>query len=550
MALPSRAAFLIFCILALHAQTPVQEVVIRTHSYVPPSTILRADSNLVETGLSVRDARGHPVAGLHASDFEVLDNGVPQQITAFSELRSASSPPAPATSSATPSETAPSIAAPPLQPKFVTFFFDDFHVATGSMLFVKQGARAFIAKGIQPSDHLSIVTASGQGDLDFTTDAKVFAERLAHLSSHVRSVVTSACGVSPIDSYIFLHKLDGQIVEKAIAAAMPCAGCDGSAAQCRSAAYGIAESAASTAWEQLQAMSIDTMDGLRFAVKRLSQANGTRILVLTSSGFLLRPGVPPELQSFIDTALRWNIVVDAIGAQGLWAGMEGPKDFLRRSLPLMPLENIANGTGGRYFKDTNDLAGAMALAADPQVGYVLAFNPGTPDGKFHTLKIRFKSKRGDDLQFRPGYFSPDPKKEVSARARMDDAVFSKQTWHEIPIGVALAGGQAKGDGLSVSVRLTVDVNALRFNVSNGRHMQQIVFLTALLDPNGGFVTGKESIMDLALTDEKLASFKQTGLTAIATLNAHAGIFQVRTVVRESLKGGLSASTTAVELRAK
>src|SRR5580658_764329 len=225
MALPSRAAFLIFCILALHAQTPVQEVVIRTHSYVPPSTILRADSNLVETGLSVRDARGHPVAGLHASDFEVLDNGVRQQITAFSELRSASSPPAPATSSATPSETAPSTAAPPLQPKFVTFFFDDFHVATGSMLFVKQGARAFIAKGIQPSDHLSIVTASGQGDLDFTTDAKLFAERLEHLSSHTRAVVPSPCGVGPIDSYIFLHKLDGQIVEKAIGAAMSCAGC-------------------------------------------------------------------------------------------------------------------------------------------------------------------------------------------------------------------------------------------------------------------------------------------------------------------------------------
>jgi VWFA-related protein len=553
MALSSRAAFLIVCILPLHAQTPVQEVVIRTHSYVPPSTILRADSNLVETGLSVRDARGHPVAGLHASDFEVLDNGVREQITAFSEVRSASSPPAAATPSATPSETAPSAAPAPPQPKFVTFFFDDFHVASRSMLFVKKGARAFIAKGIQPSDHLSIATASGQGDLDFTTDAKVFAERLEHLSSHTRPVVPSACGVSPIDSYIFLHNLDGQIVENAIAAAMPCAGCDGrggSAAQCRAAAYGVAQSAASSAWEQMQATSVDTMDALRFAVKRLSQVNGTRILVLTSSGFLLRPGVPPELQNFIDTALRSNIVVDAIGAQGLAAGVENTKSFLRRSLPLMPLENIANGTGGRYFRDTNDLAGAMALAADPQVGYMLAFNPGSPDGKFHTLKIRFKSKRGDDLQFRPGYFSPDPKKEVSARSRIDDAVFSKQTLHEIPIGVTLAAGQPKGDGLSVSVRLTVDVNALRFNVSNGRHMQQIVFLTALLDPNGGFVTGKESIMDLALTDEKLASFKNTGLTAIATLNAHAGIFQVRAVVRESLKGGLSASTTAVELRTK
>jgi len=57
-------------------------------------------------------------------------------------------------------------------------------------------------------------------------------------------------------------------------------------------------------------------------------------------------------------------------------------------------------------------------------------------------------------------------------------------------------------------------------------------------------------MDLALTDEKLASLKKDGLKTVATLNAPAGIYQVRTIVREGMKGGLTASTTAVELRAK
>jgi hypothetical protein len=81
-------------------------------------------------------------------------------------------------------------------------------------------------------------------------------------------------------------------------------------------------------------------------------------------------------------------------------------------------------------------------------------------------------------------------------------------------------------------------------------MQQLVFLMTLLDANGGFVTGKESIMDLALTDEKLASFKKDGLKTVATLNAPEGIYQVRTIVREGMKGGLAASTLAVELRRK
>jgi hypothetical protein len=104
--------------------------------------------------------------------------------------------------------------------------------------------------------------------------------------------------------------------------------------------------------------------------------------------------------------------------------------------------------------------------------------------------------------------------------------------------------------IPVSVAITIDVNRLPFVTSHGRHMQQIVFLMTLLDANGAFVTGKESIMQLALTDEKLASLKKDGLKAVATLNAQAGIDQLRTIVREGIKGAIAASTMPFELRAK
>src|SRR5580658_9915890 len=131
MAPPFRAAaFLTICALLIRAQTPVQEVAIRTHSYTPPSAILHAESNLVESGLTVRDSRGRTVAGLHASDFEVLDNGVAQQITAFSELRTDGKPIAlgSAPASGKPPETVPAVNIPPAEPRHVTFFFDDFHM--------------------------------------------------------------------------------------------------------------------------------------------------------------------------------------------------------------------------------------------------------------------------------------------------------------------------------------------------------------------------------------------------------------------------------------
>ncbi len=368
--------------------------------------------------------------------------------------------------------------------------------------FVKQAARKFIAQGVKPPDRMSIATTSGAGGLDFTTDAKLFAEKLEHLNLHTHVI----------------HSL-----------------------------------------EEYQGDSGNTLAELGAAARRLSAAPGTRILVLMSSGFVIHVGaehdVEPEVQKVIDTAVGCNVVVHAIDAKGL---TPNPNTWrLNR-----PLKEIAQGTGGHLFENTNDLAGAMQLAADPEVTYLLAFKPESPDGKFHTLKIRFKSKRGDSVEFRPGYFSrpDDSEKALAARAPLDDAVFSKQTLRDVPATVTLGAGQAKDgtdgtkDGtagtIPVSIGITIDVNRLQFGTANDRHLQQIVFLMTLLDANGGFVTGKESIMDLALTDEKLASLKKGGLKAVATLNAPTGTYQARIVVREGMKGGLTTLTTAVELHAK
>jgi VWFA-related protein len=464
---------IVFLALLLHAQTPLQEVSIRTHSYNPPSTVLHAESNLVETGVTVRDFLGRTVGGLQASDFAILDNGVPQQITGFSELR----------------QDSKTAAAP--EAKFVTFLFDDLHMGNFDLPFVKQAARKFIASGLKPPDRLSIVTASGAGGLDFTTDAKLFADRLEHLNLHTH-VYRS------IDEY--------------------------------------------------EADSGSTLAALGAAAERLSKLPGDRVLVLMSSGFIIHIGSKHDIQSavqgFIDAAVRWNVIVHAIDAKGL---STGPTWVLNR-----PLKEIAQGTGGHLFQNTNDLAGAMELAADPEVTYRIAFNPGAHDGKFHTLKINFHSKRAEAAEYRSGYLSlsDDSEKKLAARASFDEAVFSKQTLGDVPATVALSTGSPKDGAVAVAFGITVDVNRLPFASANGRHMQQLVFLMTLLDANGGFVTGKESIMDLALTDEKLASLKKDGLKTVATLDAPAGIYQVRTVVREGIKGGLTASTARVELRAR
>ena len=138
----------------------------------------------------------------------------------------------------------------------------------------------------------------------------------------------------------------------------------------------------------------------------------------------------------------------------------------------------------------------------------------------------------------------------SARSRLDEAVFSGQALREIPAAVNLSAGPPKDGSVPISIAISVNLSRLQFTTANYCHNQQLVFLTTLLDTKGGFLTGKESIMDLALTDQKLASLQKDGLKAVATLNAPAGIHQVRTIVREGMKGSLAASTTVVDLRDK
>jgi hypothetical protein len=79
-------------------------------------------------------------------------------------------------------------------------------------------------------------------------------------------------------------------------------------------------------------------------------------------------------------------------------------------------------------------------------------------------------------------------------------------------------------------------------------MQRITFVSALRDAQGNIVAAKEGAMDLALTPETYDRLAKSGLNAELSLDAPPGAYTLREVVQEGLKGGLSASTNAVDLR--
>ena len=108
----------------LWAQSPgPDEIRVSSRPYTPPpQTVLQVKTQLVEVGIVVRDAKGHTVPGLKQSNFQILDNGKPQNISTFSvEKFTAATDTEPAQPSGTPPSAtlaAPSTTARP--PRFAT----------------------------------------------------------------------------------------------------------------------------------------------------------------------------------------------------------------------------------------------------------------------------------------------------------------------------------------------------------------------------------------------------------------------------------------------
>ena len=76
------------------------------------------------------------------------------------------------------------------------------------------------------------------------------------------------------------------------------------------------------------------------------------------------------------------------------------------------MEELADGTGGTFYHNSNDLeAGFRTLITRPDCTYLLAFSTAnTKPGAHHTLKVKV-NEPGLTVQARRGYSTPAPEKQ-------------------------------------------------------------------------------------------------------------------------------------------
>jgi VWFA-related protein len=86
------------------------------------------------------------------------------------------------------------------------------------------------------------------------------------------------------------------------------------------------------------------------------------------------------------------------------------QSFGQRTAEFETMNQVAQGTGGKAFYNSNAIEGAIATAIEQGSNYyALSYTPANKnyDGKFRKIKVALAEK-GYHLNYRPGYFADDP----------------------------------------------------------------------------------------------------------------------------------------------
>jgi len=549
-----------------------------------PTFKLKAERNLVVVRVVVRDSEGNPVGTLVKDDFRLLDNGKPQTISHFTvegpgagQEKGVAAAPAPATGNDDAGTTEQAAGVPR---RFLAMFFDDIHLEMADMMIVQRAAANFLAGSVLPGDRIGVFTSSGRIQLDFTSDTEKVREVISHIAPHpIATAPDNACpDILDYQAYQIVHQHDEFATEIAYEEYYHC-NCEQYEANQTALESCEERDAAQTEGTASQILSIyetnteAVLRSLQEVIRHIASHPGQRTILLVSPGFLARD-FETELDQIVDRALHANITVNALDAKGLYAPVPGGDDISKT--PIMtprrpelggrkeqirldrlatiiePLRNLAFDTGGVFFHNNNDLTeGFRRTAALPEVYYVLAFSPTNlkEDGRLHSLKVSLARPAGLSVQSRRGYFAPSGSADPAAKAKqeIEDAIFSQDELHELPVDVHTQFFRVTNTDAKLSVLTHVDLRLMRFRKQEGRNLNNLKMITVLFDNNGQYVAAQEKTVEMRLRDATLARFSQSGITLKAVFDVKPGTYVVREVVRDAEGAQLSGLNRTVEI---
>jgi VWFA-related protein len=398
---------------------------------------IRIDTELIQTGVMVFDKQGRFVDGLKQDDFELTVEGRPAPLSFFERVVTA----APPASSSPQSTSSPQAAArggakgpvasaeraEATSPRTIIFFVDDRHLSFESRKRARDLINHFLDTELTDEDTAAVVSSSGRlGFLQqFTDNPAVLRAAAARLGDDKNREEGDRLipPMSETEALLIDHR-DPQVTNEFAALIIA----EGLALTMEDAVL----QAYSRARNVLQTASIlarNTYLTLEQTLRRSAQMPGRKIVMLISDGFLLdssNTDSTERMRRVTDAAARANAVVYTFDAKGLdatspkksWtaAGFRVKSD--ERFYMQEPLAAIAEQTGGRLFKNRNDMRPNISQAvAEASRYYLLAWRPDPElrgKDKFRRITVKVKGRPELAVRLQNGYMQEEPKELAKA----------------------------------------------------------------------------------------------------------------------------------------
>lgn len=277
----------------------------------------------------------------------------------------------------------------------------------------------------------------------------------------------------------------------------------------------------------------ETANALELLANRLAAIPGRKNIIWVSSAFPLYFPDGIRIQSMSAEIYRATRAlshadvsiypVDARGLEGAFAGH--PADKLRpfttmaSQAPSFDTSSIiAEQTGGRVFRNTNDLRTAMSRAVeDASLTYLLGYYPVDQrwDGRFRKIEVKV-ARRGVNVRHRSGYYAHPPKVADAALSKnaLVEALHYPLEATGLGLSVRVAPGSTPG---TVSFAIIVDPSGLALEQKDGRWKGQVELAIGQRGGDGRLHNSAHVAVPLDIPNEMRAALVESGLTLNRTI---------------------------------
>ena len=420
--------------------------------------VVRTNTDLVQTAVTVLDKKGHFVEGLQREQFELIVDGKQRPVSFFERVASGSARERELATAANPNNTTAiaTAAAPRIPGRTIVFFIDDLHLSPDSMNRTRMMLHRFLDREMNSKDNVAIVTASGQvGFLEqFTNNRAVLDAAMARLIprpydaegySYGNSTKMTEYMAFTIDTSKTDSKVLNFYIEECMKGSQTFRRARSALALVRASCETQVKNSARAVLMQAANITQNTYNSLQSVMRSAARAPGRKLAFFISDGFLLDAGpraaaVRDKLDHVIDAAQRAGVVVYTIHAAGLVnSSFMDPQN----KRPMDPngrldiasvgeleanqdaLNGLANDTGGRALRSMNFFdTWVSAVLNETSNYYVVAWRPETEEEKlpkFRNVKITVVGHPELTVRAPKGYVTgPTPEKQaVNANNKPD-----------------------------------------------------------------------------------------------------------------------------------